>query len=320
MPSPRISVVTPTYLRPQEAVGLLENLSRQAVLPYELVMVDGAPSDERATEEAVKPRIPALPFRVNYIRHAGGTAIQRNVGIEAAQGDFIAFIDDDIRLEPGFFEAILHAFSPDREHHVGGIVGYRTSDHFDGNTQTRWRWYRRLGLLTTFEPGRYDFAVGYPINANMQPPFTGVREVDFMTTACAMWRRELFDEGLRFDLFFRGYGVLEDAHFSLRARRKWTLLQCGDAHCQHLSSPHGRTNREKIGYMCVVNYYYVFREIAGPLTLKQNFRFWRYQAFEFLRMLMFGLRRWRADDWAELLGRLRGLFAVLSGTAWRRSS
>ena len=24
-------------------------------------------------------------------------------------------------------------------------------------------------LLTTYEPGRYDFACGYPINANMQP-------------------------------------------------------------------------------------------------------------------------------------------------------
>ena len=42
-----------------------------------------------------------------------------------------------------------------------------------------------------------------------------------MSTSCAVWRREIVvDSGLRFDPFFRDFGVLEDAHFSLRARRK----------------------------------------------------------------------------------------------------
>jgi glycosyltransferase involved in cell wall biosynthesis len=215
--------VTPTYLRPEEAVGLIENLSKQAVLPYELVMVDGAPSDEKATEDAVKPRIPALPFKVSYIRHGGGTAIQRNVGIEAAQGDFVAFIDDDIRLEPGFFLAMLAAFTQDTEGRVGGMVGYRTNAHFTPAQATRWRWYKRLGLLTTFEPGRYDFLTGYPINVNLQMPFSGVRKVDFMTTACAVWRRAVVQQGLRFDAFFKDYGVLEDAHFLLTAGKRWQL-------------------------------------------------------------------------------------------------
>ena len=170
-----------------------------------------------------------------------------------------------------------------------------------------------MKLLTVYEPGRYDFETGYPINNNLQPPFEGVRPVDFMTTACAVWRREVFDSGLRFHPFFYDYGVLEDAHFSLRAKREWTLLQHGEAHCEELHSPHGRENSRKIGYKCVVNYYFVFQDIMRPLSLKQKFRFWRYQAFEFFRIAASVVRRRRWSDVLEIIGRIQGVFAVLFG-------
>ncbi|NJM52394.1 MAG: hypothetical protein HC846_02760 [Blastocatellia bacterium] len=147
----------------------------------------------------------------------------------------------------------------------------------------------------------------------MQEPFSGTRTVDFMTTACAVWRREVFDSGLRFHPFFRDYGVLEDAHFSLRAGKKWQLLQCGDAHCQELSSPNGRVNRRKIGYKCVVNYYFVFQDISENLTFRHKFRFWRYQAFEYFRLATSAIRRRNSNDLMDLYGRFEGILAVVSG-------
>jgi GT2 family glycosyltransferase len=315
---PRISVITPTLRRPREVAELLANLAAQKLLPFEFILIDGAPLGEEVTRSVAESEFCKASFPCRYIRHGGGTAIQRNIGIESATGDFIALIDDDIRLEPDFFQAMAEVYANDAAQSIGGIVGYRTNEHFDLESAVRWRWYRRLRLLSVYEPGRYDYQTGYPINANMQPPFTGLREVDFMTTACAVWRRKLFDDGLQFDPFFRGYGMLEDAHFSLRARRNWKLFQCGEARCQHLVSPHGRANREKLGYMRVVNYYYVFRDIAGPLTSMQKMRFWRYQAFECFRVLASGFRRLRKDDFADFRGRLRGMVAVITGTAWRR--
>lgn len=312
----QISVVTPSLRRPKEVQELLVNLSAQTLSPLEFILVDGAPEGEEATREVAEQEFARMPFPCHYIRHGGGTAIQRNVGIQATRGEFIALIDDDIRLSPQFFEEIAKVFANDRPSKVGGVVGYRVNEHFELESRRRWRWYRRLGLLSNYEPGRYDFKVGYPINANLQPPFSGVREVDFMTTACAVWRKQVFAGGLNFDPFFRGYGVLEDAHFSLRAHRQWILLQCGDARCEHHQSQSGRTNRSKIGYMCVVNYYYVFRDTAGPLTGRQKFRFWRYQLFELMRILASALLRFRMEDWAELGGRLRGFVAVFTGTAW----
>ena len=308
-----ISVVTPTLRRPREVQELLENLACQTRPPLEVLLVDGAPAEERATEERAAGLAGVLPFPCRYLRSAKGTAVQRNAGIARARGDFIAFLDDDVRLEPDFLERILAVFADAAHRDVGGIVGYRTNQHFRPETRARWRWYRRLRLLKTYEPGRYDSASGYPINANMQAPFSGTREVDFMTTACAVWRREVFRDGLRFDHFFKDYGVLEDAHLSLRAGRRWTLLQCGDARCRELNSPGGRVSRSRVGYKCVVNYYHVFSDLFGPLTAAQKLRFWRFQLFELLRVGASAVRRARMSDLEELGGRLRGFAAVAGG-------
>lgn len=310
---PSISVVSPTLRRPTEVAGLIGNLCQQTHLPFELIVVDGAPPEEKATESVVNKVADALPFRCHYIRHGGGTAIQRNVGIDAATGDLIALIDDDVRLEPDFFQVMIAAFAKDQAGKIGGIVGYRTNQYFKPEEVVRWRWYRRLRLLKTYEPGFYDFECGYPVNANMQPPFKGMRRVGFMTTSCAVWRREVFDLGLRFDPFFRDYGVLEDAHFALRAGRQWELWQCGDAQCVEFHSPNGRINRRKVGYKCVVNYYYVFHDIVRPLTWRHKMRFWRYQAFEFFRITASAIRRQRRADLMELCGRLEGIIAVARG-------
>lgn len=314
----KISVVTPTFLRPTETLGLLANLAQQTLVPFEVILIDGAPAEEKATENAVGQVINDFPFRTRYLRKTGGTAIQRNAGIDLATGDFVALIDDDVRLQENFLQVVVDVFSLKDKAQVGGIVGYRAGGHFSVQTSSRWKWYRRLNLLTTFEPGRYDFNCGYPINNYLQPPFEGVRPVDFMTTACAVWRREVFDEGLRFHPFFQDYGVLEDAHFSLRAGRRWELLQCGEALSEELSSPNGRVNRRRIGYKCVVNYYFVFQDIVNPLSAAQKFRFWRYQSFEFLRIAASALRRRRKADLQEVLGRIDGVFAILRGTAFSK--
>src|SRR2546421_7601791 len=151
----KVSIVTSTFRLPVEIAGLLENLSQQILLPSEVILVDGAPAEERDTEKVVAEVVASLPFECHYIRHERGTAIQRNAGIDKAIGPFIAFIDDDVRLDPKFLSTVISVFAADKDKKIGGIVGYRTNRHFRLNDRQRWRWYRRLRLLTTYEPGRY---------------------------------------------------------------------------------------------------------------------------------------------------------------------
>ena len=305
-----ISVVTPTLRRPEEVSALLENLSQQKVLPFEVILVDGTPAGENETEKIVQAVGPTLPFPVRYTRHGGGTAIQRNVGIDQSRGDFIAFIDDDVRLKPDFFGVILSVFEEDAEQRIGGIAGYITNEFLNPQTSPRWRWYRRLHLFGTYEPGRYDFKSGYPINRYLCPPHEGLRRLDFMGAGCAVWSRRVFEDGLRFSEFFKDYGVLEDAHLALRASRNWTLLECGRARCVHLRSQTGRIDKRRLARKTAINYRYVFVEIVPTRTLVQEMRFWSVQGFDLFRFFVRALRSRAREDWLAVLGKIEGIVAA----------
>jgi glycosyltransferase involved in cell wall biosynthesis len=303
----RVSVVTPTLRRTEEVAELLDSLAAQTHPIFELVLVDAAPAGEDETQNVVEARRAGLPFTINYIRRGGGTAIQRNIGIDAAQGDYVAFIDDDIRLEPNYFELMMEVYAEDTAGEVGGIAGYVSNQYFSMAKSDRWKWYRKLKLFTTYEPGRYDYVTGYPINRYTQPPHEGVREIDFMGSNCGVWRKKVMDEGLRFSAFFVGYGVLEDAHFALRARRTWKLLECGRAKCRHLHSPRARENKRRVANKTAVNYRFVFMDIVPKRTRTQEFRFWRVQLFDLFRITMFALRKGGKANWQTALGKFEGI-------------
>ena len=50
-----ISIVTPTLYRPDEVMGMLDNLCKQEYLPKEVILVD-APDDETQTRSLVKDK------------------------------------------------------------------------------------------------------------------------------------------------------------------------------------------------------------------------------------------------------------------------
>ena len=308
--TPTISVVTPTLHRPEEIAELLPNLCQQSYLPTEVIIVDGAPSEDIRTECLIQSLAHTLPFPVRYIRHGGGTAIQRNIGIDHAKSDYIAFVDDDIRLSENFFEQMLVAFAADSEESVGGITGYIDNQYLNPANSPRWRWYKRLKLFTTFEPGRYDYNTGSPINRYLQPPHDTWREIDFMGAGCAVWRSEVFQHGLRFSTFFTGYGVLEDAHLALRAGKDWKLLENGKAHCLHLHSQTARKNARVVLRIAAINHRFVFVDIVPHRTWKQEFRFWRLQLFDLMRLVVYASRSMKRDSWMAALGKFEGIIAA----------
>jgi glycosyltransferase involved in cell wall biosynthesis len=312
-----ISVVTATYLRPTEVRELLDNLTRQTVLPMEVILIDGAPPHVTDTERTVMAFPQPAPFEVRYIRKSGGTAIQRNEGIDAARGDFIAFIDDDVRLEPDYFERMLTIYKEDTAKQIGGIAGYITNQYIDAAKSLRWRWFRRLRLFSTFEPGRYDYQTGYTINRYLQPPHDGLREIDWMGSNCGVWRSEVFAGGLRFSEFFKDYGMLEDAHLALRAGRSWRLLENGAAHCVHLHAPGGRVNMRRWARKTAVNFRFVFVDIVPRRSLKQELRFWGIQVFDLFRLTLYAFRMQELRYFALPLGKAEGIIEA-AGLGLRR--
>lgn len=92
-----ISVIIPTFRRPEglrRAAGSILAQANPCGLALELVIVDNDPA--ASARDAVAALSDAAPVAVRYVHAAEpGVANARNAGVAAAEGEFIAFLDDD---------------------------------------------------------------------------------------------------------------------------------------------------------------------------------------------------------------------------------
>ncbi len=106
--APRVSVVVATYDRPASIERLVRELGQQdlAADAYEIVVVDDG------SREAAAPRLQrlSLPCALTVLtQENAGAARARHRGIEAARGELVVVVDDDIRIGPDFLARHLDA-------------------------------------------------------------------------------------------------------------------------------------------------------------------------------------------------------------------
>lgn len=111
-----VSVVVPTYRRPQLLARCLEALAEQTLSAdaYEVIVVDNAGcSETRRTVEADGRECEETGPRVRYLAETArpGPAAARNRGWRAALGEMIAFTDDDCVPQPQWLAAGLAGFA-----------------------------------------------------------------------------------------------------------------------------------------------------------------------------------------------------------------
>lgn len=99
---PLLSVVIPTYRRPQLLTKCLNALSRQELLAdrIEVIVVDDGNDAATADAVTVFARRTGIPTRYLGQPQRRGPAAARNRGWQAAQSRIIAFTDDDTLPEP----------------------------------------------------------------------------------------------------------------------------------------------------------------------------------------------------------------------------
>jgi len=97
MASPRVSVVVPTYNRPDKLRRAVGTVLEQTYTPVELVVVDDH-SETPASDALADVALSELDA-VRVVRHEQnrGANAARNTGIREATGEFVAFLDDDDR-------------------------------------------------------------------------------------------------------------------------------------------------------------------------------------------------------------------------------
>ncbi len=118
---PTISVVVPTYLRPESLRRCLESLAAGTERPEEVVVV--VREGDEATQEVVRGRRSTeeatLNLRLAFVDRPGQPAAL-NEGLAAAQGEVIAFIDDDVVVAEDWLARLREAY---RDEEAGGVGG-----------------------------------------------------------------------------------------------------------------------------------------------------------------------------------------------------
>jgi O-antigen biosynthesis protein len=104
-----LSVIICTRDRPHDLAVCLRGIERLDPPPYEVLIVDNAPATE-ATAELLRRQY--SNFR--YVREdTPGLDHARNRGLREAQGELVAFTDDDVVVDPRWVGALSDAFAAD---------------------------------------------------------------------------------------------------------------------------------------------------------------------------------------------------------------
>jgi glycosyltransferase involved in cell wall biosynthesis len=99
METPLVSVVVPTYNRPEKLRRAVETVRAQTYRPIELVVVDDH-SAEPAADALENISLDGISMAMIRHERNRGANTARNTGIREASGEFVAFLDDDDRWEP----------------------------------------------------------------------------------------------------------------------------------------------------------------------------------------------------------------------------
>lgn len=104
---PVLSVIVPSYHASAYLSRCLDSIIGQTLKDLEIIVV----SDGSAADFAICRRYAEKDERVKFLKgRETGVGGARNVGLDAASGTYIAFVDADDWIEPNTFEESLSYF------------------------------------------------------------------------------------------------------------------------------------------------------------------------------------------------------------------
>jgi GT2 family glycosyltransferase len=275
-------------MRPEPLLKLLNSVKLQSLIPDDIIIVDGS-TNTRTKEILDINNFNNLNYFLVEAENRGLTK-QRNFGISKTtfETDVICFLDDDTVLEFNYFEELINTYNlePDALG-VGGYINNETiwekvtedykpkikEFYFDGwkrKDGTRFVIRKKLGLDSDTKPGFLpEFSNGRSIG--FLPPSGKVYQVEQLMGGVSSFRKSVF-ETLRFSTYFEGYGLYEDADFTLRLSKMGKLFVNTNAQLGHYHDKSGRPNKYKYGKMVVRNGWYIWKVKFPKPSLKAKIK------------------------------------------------
>lgn len=105
--NPLISVIIPVYNRANYLPDCLESLLAQNYSNLQIILIDDGSTDE---SPALCRHYAARDSRIIFLQGAhGGVSAARNLGLDAATGDYVYFLDSDDAVHPTLLQTLLSA-------------------------------------------------------------------------------------------------------------------------------------------------------------------------------------------------------------------
>jgi GT2 family glycosyltransferase len=314
-------------MRPKPLQQLLQSVLEQTLYPDEILIIDGSTNADTANIFS-ENNFQNLHYFAVPAEHRGLTK-QRNFGIKKVSNDIevVCFLDDDTILENDYFEQLLKTY--ENYPRALGAGGYITNEsscdlvgdsyqpkihefYFDGWTRkdgSRFIIRKKLGLDSDCPPG-YSSLYSHGRSVGFLPPSGKTYEVEMFMGGVSSFRKAVF-ETLKFATYFEGYGLYEDADFTLRLSKIGQLYVNTAAKLAHYHADAGRPNQFQYGKMVVRNGWYVWRVKNPTPSLKSKIKWHSITILlTLIRFINIFTTSKRKEAFTEALGRTVGWWSL----------
>ena len=321
------SLIICTYKRPIPLKNLLLSIQSQTLYPNTILIIDGSDNDETAI--MLKNNVfKKLNYFLVTEAHRGLTK-QRNFGIAqvSTETEIVCFLDDDTILEDDYFEQLINTYTIYPE--ALGVGGYiineshwqKTDENYlpkideffyDGwkrKDGSRFVFRKKLGLDSDLPPCFMPY-FSHGRSVSFLPPSGKIYPVQQFMGGVSSFKKNVFDE-YKFSTYFEGYGLYEDADFTLRLSNIGNLYLNTNARLHHYHNASGRPDHYKYGKMVIRNGWYVWRIKYPNPKLKAKIK-WNSIAL-ILTLIRFSnifTTATRKAAFSETLGRIVGWFSL----------
>ena len=122
--APLVSVIVPTHNRSPRLQRAVDSIIGQKYQNWEIVIIDDGSTDntpvliEQLTQDLGQSRLQSIRIRQS------GVCAARNLGLQAARGELIAYLDDDNAMHSLWLKSVVWAFAqyPEIDVVYGGII------------------------------------------------------------------------------------------------------------------------------------------------------------------------------------------------------
>lgn len=166
----KVSIIIPCYKAEKYISDIINDVLSQTFTDYELIFVSNGEGRE-AQETVIHSFVDSFPNRNIQLlsTEVGGVSKARNLGIDSAQGDYIAFLDADDRIGVDYLKFLTDAVSSiPADIVVGGYIQYYIKE----NKTQEWNIE-----YTSCVPVDCFFKLGWNI---MAPPYAKLYKSSFL--------------------------------------------------------------------------------------------------------------------------------------------